>query len=283
MEKKATSRILLTTLLMAMPILAFNMQVERAHAPSSTPYTDFHDLLNAGSSNLQAIIGLAYEPFSQPGLWLSLGELNPYFVDPWYDNNNFVPANGRLLISVQDPSPLTEQVLTVEFDTSSLTEIYVPSTSGITDWLYLWVADDGSTYYDREMTLLARAPPVITANVDVKPDTLELGSKGNTIKAYIELPPGYAVSDIEVSKVELNSEVEALLHPTKIGDYDEDSIPDLMVSFNRAEVMALVEIGETTLTVTGEVNGIPFEGSDTITIIDQKPNHPPPYPFLRLS
>ena len=268
MGRKTASRILLTTLLMAMLISAFNMQVKRAHAPSSVPYTDFHDLLHAGSSNLQAIVGFAYEPFNQPGLWLSLGELSPYFVDPWYDNDNFVPANGRLLISVHDLSPLSEQVLTVEFDTGSLSKIYVPATDGTTYWLILWVADDGSTYYDREMTLLARAPPVITAAVDVKPDTLKLGSKGNWIKAYIELPQGYVVSDIEVSTVKLNGEVEALLHPTKIGDYDGDSIPDLMVSFNRAEVIALAGIGEATLTVTGEVNGIPFEGSDTIRIID---------------
>lgn len=268
MGRKAASRILLTTLLMAMLTLAFNMQVKRAHAPSSVPYTDFHDLLYASSSNLQAIVGFAYEPFDQPGLWLSLGELNPYFVDPWYDNNNFVPANGRLLISVQDSLPLSEQVLTVEFDTGSLSKIYVPSTSGTTDWLYLWVADDGSTYYDREMTLLARAPPVITATVDVKPTTLKSGSKGNWIKAYIELPQSYVVSDIDVYTVKLNGEVEALSHLTEIGDYDGDSIPDLMVSFNRAEVMALGGISEATLTVSGEVNGIPFEGSDTIRIID---------------
>ena len=257
---------LLTTLLIAMLILAFNMQVRRVHAPSSMPYTDFHDLLSASSDNLQAIVGFAYEPFDQPGFWYSLGELSPYFVDPWYDNNNFVPASGRLLISVQDVSPLSEQILTVEFDTGSLSKIYVPSTDGTAYWLYLWVADDGSTYYDKEMTLLASAPPVITATVDVKPDTLKLGSKGKWIRAYIELPQAYEVSDIEVSKVKLNGEVEALLHPTKIGDYDGDSVPDLMVGFDRAEVMALLGVGEATLTVTGEVNGAPFEGSDTIKI-----------------
>lgn len=161
MAGKAVFGMMLTLLLASMLTLPFK-QVGSVHAPSSVPYTDFHDLLSASSDNLQGIVGFAYEPFDQPGLWLSLGELNPYFIDPWDDNNNFVPASGRMLISIQDVSPLSGQILTVEFDTGSLSEIYVPSTDGTAVWLYLWVADDGSTYYDKEMTLLARAPPTPT-------------------------------------------------------------------------------------------------------------------------
>jgi hypothetical protein len=39
-----------------------------------------------------------------------------------------------------------------------------------------------------------------------------------------------------------------------------------MVKFIRAEVMTLLGVGETTLTITGEVDGTPFEGSDTIRV-----------------
>jgi hypothetical protein len=150
MKTKAVSAIMLTLLLMSMLTLAF------AQVPSATPYTDFHDLLYASSSNLQTFIGFAYE---SPPFWLNLGKLNPSFIDPWSDNNNFVPASGRLLISVKDIKPLFEQILTVEFDTGSLSKIYVPSTDGTTYWLILWVADDGSTYYDREMSVPARVAP----------------------------------------------------------------------------------------------------------------------------
>lgn len=163
MKLKTITGMMLTLLLMGMSTLAFDTQpaacAKRMYTPSSVPYTDFHDLIYASSSNLQAIVGFAYEPFDQPELWLSLGELNPDFLDPWHDNNNFVPANGRLLISVQDVEPLSEQILTVESDTDSLSKIYVPSTNGTTDWLYLWVAEDGSTYHDKEMEHLARAAP----------------------------------------------------------------------------------------------------------------------------
>ncbi len=277
MERKAASRILWTALILVI-LLSVSKQVGLVHAPSSMPYTDFHDLMNANTNNLQAIVGFAYEPFDQPGLWLSLGELNPYFIDPWYDNNNFVPANGRLLISVQDVSPLSEQIFAVEFDTGSLSEIYVPSTGGTTDWLYLWVADDGSTYYDRDMTLLARAPPVVSATVDVKPDKVKLESKGGWIKVYIELPQGYSVSNIDVSTIRVNGEVEAMPDPTAIGDYDRDLVPDLMVRFDRPAVTALLEVGEAVLSVTGEVDGAPFEGSATLEVVDK--NVVPQYSIL---
>jgi hypothetical protein len=106
----------------------------------------------------------------------------------------------------------------------------------------------------------------VLATIDVDPDTLNLKSRGQWITAYIELPEGYDVSDIDVSTVMLNTEIQAEIHPTEIGDYDTDGIPDLMVKFDRAEVMALLSVGEATLTITGEVDGTPFEGSDTIRV-----------------
>jgi len=96
---------------------------------------------------------------------------------------------------------------------------------------------------------------------------LALARLGGFVTAYIELPAGYNVNDINISTIILNLEVQAKLNPTKIGDYDEDGIPDLMVKFSRKEVVPLLSVGENTLTITGEVNGEVFEGSDTITAI----------------
>ena len=112
-------------------------------------------------------------------------------------------------------------------------------------------------------------PPVVTAIIDINPYTLNLKSKGKWITAYIELPEGYNVSDIDVSTIMLNDAVPAELHPTEVGDYDTDGIPDLMVKFDREDLVAILSVGETTLTITGEVNGTQFEGSDTIKVINE--------------
>ena len=107
------------------------------------------------------------------------------------------------------------------------------------------------------------------ATADVTPSTLNLKSKGKWITSYIELPEGYRVRDIDISTVKLNGEISAELHPTEIGDYDEDGVPDLMVKFNRKELIAIFSVGEATLRITGEVNDTSFEGSDTIRVIEE--------------
>mgnify|MGYP001075743106 FL=1 len=109
--------------------------------------------------------------------------------------------------------------------------------------------------------------PAIVANLDLKPDTVKLKSKGRWITTYIELPEDYSVSDIDISTVELNGEIPAELHPTEIGDYDNDGVPDLMVKFSRQDLIAILSAGEAILTITGEVNGTSFEGTDTIRVM----------------
>jgi len=120
----------------------------------------------------------------------------------------------------------------------------------------------------------------VQATVDINPDTLNLWSNGNWITAYVELPEGYDVNDIDVSTILVNNTVPAEMQPTIIGDEDGDRTLDLMVKFDRAAVAAyimanvdsalLVERrGVTiTLTVTGNLNdGTAFEGSDTIKVM----------------
>lgn len=113
--------------------------------------------------------------------------------------------------------------------------------------------------------------PAIEATVNIDPDTLNLNSKGKWITCYIELSEDYDVEDIDVSTVKLNDQVPAESHPTGIGDYDNDGIPDLMVKFDRSAVQEILQAGdEVEITVTGELtDGTPFEGSDTIRVIDK--------------
>ncbi len=127
-------------------------------------------------------------------------------------------------------------------------------------------------------------PPVIIPTVDINPDTLNLRSGGKWIMAYIELSEGYDVNEINVSSVMLNDSIQAEFSRIAIGDYDNDTIPDLMVKFDRAKVisyiMANVDITKLfeerfttiTLTITGCLkDGTSFRGSKTIRIIMQTP------------
>jgi parallel beta-helix repeat protein len=121
----------------------------------------------------------------------------------------------------------------------------------------------------------------ITATVSIIPNTLNLRSNLKYVTAYIELPEGYNVSDINVSSILLNNTIPVDPDaPTTIGDYDSDGIPDLMVKFNGTEVIEYIlrNINMTqlieerfmtiTLTVTGKLkDGTPFQGSDTIKIV----------------
>jgi hypothetical protein len=129
-------------------------------------------------------------------------------------------------------------------------------------------------------------PSKISATIDVAPNIFNLRSKGRWITAYIELPEGYNVADINRTTILLNGTIPVdpfwISKPIKsvIGDYDNDSIPDLMVKFDGQQVinyvMANVDLSRLyeerfmtiTLTVTGKLNdGTPFQGSDTVKII----------------
>jgi len=101
-------------------------------------------------------------------------------------------------------------------------------------------------------------PPAITATVNIKPDSLNMKNKGQWIKAYIKLSEGYDVGDIDVSTILLNNTIPAI--SSRVIENK------LTVRFDRTEVMALLSVGEATLTITGEVNGTPFEASGTIRV-----------------
>jgi hypothetical protein len=110
---------------------------------------------------------------------------------------------------------------------------------------------------------------LILAKIEINPVTLNLRSRGKWITVYIELPTGYLASHIDISSILLNNTIPVDIRAsTTIGDYDGDGIQDLMVKFDRALVSNLLSVGEATLIITGEIEGIPFIGIDTITVKD---------------
>ena len=110
----------------------------------------------------------------------------------------------------------------------------------------------------------------ISASVDFNPDALNLKSKGKLVMAYIELPADYDVNEIDLESIRLNSQVQGELKPIRIGDYDNDGIPDLMVKFDRSVVQDILEAGDEVI-ITGKLTDIIyFEGSDTIKVISKE-------------
>jgi hypothetical protein len=110
---------------------------------------------------------------------------------------------------------------------------------------------------------------VLKAKIDIDPSVLNLQSEGEWITCYIELAQGYNVGNIDVSTIKLNDSVPSESKPTAIGDYDKDGIADVMVKFNRTAVQAILQVGNVEITVSGQLtDGTPFEGSDTIRVIN---------------
>lgn len=110
----------------------------------------------------------------------------------------------------------------------------------------------------------------IDAVIDIDPNTLNSKSKGRFITCYIELPTGIDPANIDVSTVTFNDAVTAEPHPVEIGDYDSDGTPDLMVKFSREEVLEAINgIGQVEVTVSGQVDGQVFVGTDSIKVLGQ--------------
>lgn len=126
-------------------------------------------------------------------------------------------------------------------------------------------------HYQNGLQGLGYIDLVTQASIDIDPDVLNLNCNGKWVTAYIELPDGYDVAEIDVGTVTLEGTIPAEAHPTEVGDYDKDGIPDLKVKFARK---ALIEYlggttGDVTLTVSGKLNNnTPIEGSDTIRVIN---------------
>jgi len=164
-----------------------------------------------------------------------------------------------------------------DVDLYSGTNQDVLGSDGIWDQSYTIDANN----QDRYPLVEPWTPPAIKATVDVDPNALNLCSKGEWVTCYIELPEGYNVGDIDIYSIKLNNTFPVSLLPnppvpvpTEIGDYDNDTIPDLMVKFNMTELTSYIrhvlgiKYGNVTLTITGNLtDGTTFEGEDTVKVL----------------
>jgi beta propeller repeat protein len=128
-------------------------------------------------------------------------------------------------------------------------------------------------------------PETVEAEIYFSPDTLNLGSGGQWVTVYIELPEEYAATGIDVSSVLLNGAVSAVTDKKYnfvtdereyLTDIDRDGISERMLKFDRKAIEFILKAGDqVTITLTGKVecnNGISssvadFKGSDVIRVI----------------
>lgn len=101
----------------------------------------------------------------------------------------------------------------------------------------------------------------IEATVELKPETLNLASHG-VFTAFITLPEGYDVADIDASTVQCEgaSAVRGMIAGNTF-----------IAKFNREDLVDVSAGDEVTLTVTGTlIDGTHrFEGSDTIRVVNE--------------
>lgn len=152
--------------------------------------------------------------------------------------------------------------------------LQVPSLHWDSDEMYITTVNSGDfdgnskiefsfgTLYNGYLYVCYSSGP-IKATIDVDPDTINLKSKGKWITAYINLPEGSNVNDIEISTVMFEDVINA-----EWGRIQGDT---LMVKFDRAAVKEILVPGIYNFKVSGEfTDGMKFEGlSDEIRVIEK--------------
>ncbi len=110
----------------------------------------------------------------------------------------------------------------------------------------------------------------ILLDLQVEPETVNLRSTGKYLTAYIELKEGFDPGLIDTNTVFITvdgySTIPADLKFGKVGDYDSDGFPDLMVKFDCQSVQSLLSAGWVEITLYGVMDGIFFQGADTILV-----------------
>gem|GEM_PF-1301444 len=269
-------------------------------APKYEPVTsEFMHVLLASPANILVIDpegrrtgfdSMAQEEVNEiPNAWYSGQGTSPQLVDI----PDLVPGDYTFLIS---GTSIGEYILSVLkgnlsdedcLELSTFQSVAIPTSFGTIhqyhiDWAALARGEDGVTVSvdcdgDGEFERTFTTGSELTSDqfilhtetfIDFDPDVLNLRARGRQVTVYIELPEGFDVNEIDVSSIRLNGTVPALSWATAIGDYNDNGIPDLMVKFDGAAVRALLTPGSQVITITGQVAGITFEGTDTIRVTD---------------
>jgi hypothetical protein len=111
--------------------------------------------------------------------------------------------------------------------------------------------------------------PLVPVGLQISPPTLNRGSSGRFITAYLQPQLPWHASEIDLSSITLNGSAAPLSKGGLITDHNGDGVEDLSLKFAR-EALAGLPLGQNVVTVTGTMAGdrVPFEGSFVVEIID---------------
>ena len=270
--------ILLVGLVGVVPVAAANESVvldfdSAATGPFSSLTEDNFELNYIGYGQYQTVVDVgggnnvlkdsAYDVYGSEVIITEVNGYNFYFNS--LDYNNFNNNNGNYCIHVRAfPYPfdwatvrhIELRPISADFSTLTASDLGVEGVPLCSLWVNI-VSDTAD--YSVDNINLTPIIPIVDAGIEIAPDTLNLNSKG-VFTAYITLPESYNVADIDISTVTCGG-ASAIR-----GVIDNDV---LIAKFNR-QGLTDVKTGESVaLTVSGNLlDGTPFEGSDTIRIID---------------
>ena len=108
----------------------------------------------------------------------------------------------------------------------------------------------------------------IPASVEIHPNPIERPADDNRIVAYVEVP-GYSLDAVILDSVLGNQ--SAMPVAIAKGDVDNDGIPDLRVEFDDNLAATLPPTGPATISVTGTLGSLIFEGIGNILIVSPAP------------
>ncbi|MGA1793626.1 MAG: hypothetical protein ACMUHM_06725 [Thermoplasmatota archaeon] len=112
------------------------------------------------------------------------------------------------------------------------------------------------------------------AEVFFNPNPMNVGSQGKFVTVHIEVPKDHDIEDIDVSSIRMDGVIQPEIpkgKTLKIGDHDDDDIPDIMLKFDREAVIKHYGVCfEKEVSFTGSIGDLTFEGKTKITIFDKK-------------
>jgi sugar lactone lactonase YvrE len=120
-----------------------------------------------------------------------------------------------------------------------------------------------------EIPVLLHAGEAAVDQILVEPGTLNLSSRGKTVRVWFQLPAPFDPREILISTVSLNGLLPPKARPVDFVDENHDGVEEVVLKFDRAAVEAILPEGDRIpVTVTGEVrNRTWFTGTAAIRVI----------------
>jgi hypothetical protein len=188
------------------------------------------------------------------------------YVIPLGESRHYVNvSSGRLLCQLN---------FTAVGEGNSSLELVLTTTSNY--YYYTSLVDSNNKqieFVGRNFSVNVPVTQMIIATVVLTPSVLNLKSRGRWIAAFIELPKGYDIKDIDLSTITLNQTIHQRSGCTYFGKSS-----CLMIKFERQAVIDLIlrnhqcgkrlRLEKVTLTIAGKLkDGTVFQGSDTVTVL----------------